>query len=118
MLKETAIAGMALALTCLPAAAETESDYVIGDWGHVEPSIPAYQPNSADLPLTGAARFEANRSVELDAMLEAEFRQPSRFEGSFDRLSPPGAVSAEQGFGPGPELVVPTPSPVFEFRKR
>lgn len=118
MLRTTLIAALAASLVALPATAESESPSVIVDWGHMQPSIPAYHDRSTDMPLTGAARFGASQATEVDVMMKADFNQRPVFENSYKRFSPPGATGAESGFVPGPELVAPTPTPVFELRGR
>ena len=118
MLKRTILAGLAVTMTCLNAVAETDSDFTAGAWNIIEPHVPAYQPGNIDMPPTGAARFEANPASSHDDILEVDFGQPSRFIGGFEQSSPGVAPGGEQMFGPGPELVAPTPAPVFELRRR
>ena len=118
MLKVAILAGSIAAITSLHATAETETDYSVGTWGASDPAIGAYQPRSSGLPLTGAARLGADQGAGAGGLMPLDMTGASTYRDSYGAGSGLDYEELHQSFGPGPELVAPTPSPVFELRRR
>jgi hypothetical protein len=118
MRKATIITGLAVAMASLHTSAEISSTTAFGTWNLDVPAMPAYEYRSADKPLTGAARFSAGASAETVTLNEEDFRAPPRFQHSFEQSPEANAAGMEQGFGPGPELVAPTPTQFLRLGPR
>jgi hypothetical protein len=118
MLKAAFCSGLALAMTSLCVQAETIGGATIGAWNVNLEQLPPYEYFRDDGPLTGAARFAAPRPGETVGSREADFRTPSTFQKRFQRSYFKNTDNPDQDFGPGPELVVPTLSPLFELKRR
>lgn len=118
MLKAAIFTGMATALATLHASADTNNETGFDAWNMELPDLPLQEYRHVDMPLTGAARFEAKRAEDAGIAEEVDFMEPPNFRYSYEPADMEDDLRLEQDFSPGPDLVVPTPSTVFEYRLR
>jgi hypothetical protein len=118
MCKPAILTGLAAAMASLHAGAETATGAIITSLNLEVANIPAYELRRVDRPLTGAARFEAKTDSETFTVHGASYSAPARFQNRIEWSPTSNIANQVHSYGPGPELVAPTPAPVFELRTR